>query len=136
MAVQSVVEERGGAAPVSTAELEARLGELGLRVVDLRPLPEYNGWRGAGATRGGHVPGAVALPAEWLSHLDDAELQSLLENKGIAAADEVVVYGEQEGVSLFRSRIAEHTTVQVRTYDAGWAEWSADASLPVERLAN
>jgi thiosulfate/3-mercaptopyruvate sulfurtransferase len=120
---------------VSTAELSRRLGEPGLGVVDLRPLPEYNGWRGKGAARGGHVPGAVAFPAEWLARLDDAELRSLLRSKGISSSDEVIVYGDPDGVSLFRSRIAEHTAVPVRTYDAGWTEWSADAGLPVERLA-
>jgi thiosulfate/3-mercaptopyruvate sulfurtransferase len=136
MAVRSVAGERGGAATVSTAELSRRLGEPGLRVVDLRPLPEYNGWRARDAARGGHVPGAVAFPAAWLSRLDDAELQSLLEAKGVATSGEVVVYGDEDGVSLFRSRIAEHTSVPVRTYAAGWKEWSARASLPVERLAN
>jgi molybdopterin synthase sulfurtransferase len=121
---------------VSTGELSRRLGEPGLRVVDLRPLAEYNGWRSSDAARGGHVPRAVALPAAWLSRLDDAELSSLLEMKGISPSDEVVVYGQADAVSLFRTRLAEHTSVLTRAYAAGWSEWSADASLPVERLAN
>ena len=85
---------------ISTAELAGRLGEAGLAVVDLRPLPEYNGWRSPGAERGGHIPGAVSLPAAWLPRIDDAELRSLLENKGIAASAQTVVYGDDEGVSL------------------------------------
>src|SRR5205823_895861 len=83
-------------------ELRRRLGEQGLCVVDLRPLPEYNGWRAGTAERGGHVPGAVSLPVGWLSRLDDAELLALLESKGIVSSDEVVVYGDPEAVSLFR----------------------------------
>jgi molybdopterin synthase sulfurtransferase len=121
---------------ISTAELAGRLGEPGLAVVDLRPLPEYNGWRSPGAERGGHIPGAVALPAAWLPRLDDAELHSLLQNKGIAASAQTVVHGAEEGVSLFRSRTAEHLAVPVLEYQPGWAEWSADETLPVEKLPN
>ena len=117
-------------------QLSERLGEQGLCVVDVRPLPEYNGWRSSGAARGGHISGAVAFPADWLSRLDDAELRVLLESKGIADSAEAVVYGAPDGVSLFQSRVAEHLPLVVRSYEAGWAEWSADETLPVERLAN
>jgi len=136
MAVRSTAREHNGASAVSTAELRRRLGEPGLCVVDVRPLPEYTGWLSRGAARGGHVRGAVALPAAWLSRLDDAELHALLERKGIASSGEVAVYGPPEGVSIFRSRVAEHTSVPVRVYEPGWNEWSADASLPVERLVH
>src|SRR5581483_11222444 len=119
---------------VSTAEVRARLGEAGLCVVDARPLPAYNGWTVDGDARGGHVPGAVAFPAEWLSRLDDAELRVLLQSKGIGSSGEVVVYGGRDAASLFHSRIAEHTTVPVRVYDAGFSEWCEDPSAPVERL--
>jgi len=103
---------------VSTAELRRRLEEPGLCVVDVRPLAEYNGWRAQDTVRGGHIPGAVAFPVEWLLRLDDVELHALLENKGISASGEVVVYGDAGGVSIFRSRLAEHTSVPVRTYAA------------------
>ena len=121
---------------VSTAELRARLREPGLCVVDARPLPAYNGWRVGGDARGGHVPGAVSFPAEWLSRLDDAELRVLLQSKGIASSAEVVVYGGRDAASLFHSRIAEHTRVPVRVYDAGFSEWCEDPAAAVERLAN
>lgn len=121
---------------ISTTELRARLGEPGLCVVDARPLPAYNGWRVDGDARGGHIPGAAAFPAEWLSRLDDAELRVLLESKGISSSSEVVVYGGRDAASLFRSRIAEHTSVRVRVYDAGYTEWCEDPAAPVERLAN
>src|SRR6476619_2882676 len=120
---------------ISTSELSRRLGEVGLAVVDVRPLPRFNGWRGPGEARGGHVPGAVALPAEWLSRLSDADLQSLLTDKGIAASAEVVLYGDGEDVSLFHDRLAEHVSAPVRSLVDGWPAWAADESLPVERLA-
>jgi 3-mercaptopyruvate sulfurtransferase SseA len=132
MATTPTSRRRGGS--ISTEELAGRLGETGMTVVDVRPLPEFNGWRSPGAARGGHVLGAVALPAAWLPRLDDAELRSLLQNKGLAASAQTVVYGDEEGVELFRSRTAEHLRVPVLEYEAGWAEWSAEVALPVEKL--
>ena len=134
MAVAAGVGERAGEV-VTTAELARRLGEPGLSVVDVRPLPQYNGWRAPGAVRGGHVPGAVALPAAWLPRIDDNELRSLLETKGIASAGELIAYGEPADVELFHGRVAEHLATRIRTYGEGWQAWSAVEGLPVERLA-
>jgi thiosulfate/3-mercaptopyruvate sulfurtransferase len=129
------VASRSGEA-VSTEELRRRLGEHGLCVVDARPLPAFNGWRVEGDVRGGHVPGATAFPAGWLTRLDDAELKLMLERKGIATSKEVIVYGGRDAAELFRSRIAEHLRVVVRTYDEGFTAWATDPELPVERLPN
>ena len=94
----------------------------------------YNGWSEPGAARGGHIPGAVALPSAWLTRLDETELQELLVDKGIATGAEIVVYGSAEGTSLVRDRIAGSLDAPLRTY-ARWADWVADESLPLERLA-
>src|SRR4051812_14895928 len=108
--------------------------EPGLCVVDVRPLFQYNGWSEPGAARGGHIPGAVALPSAWLSRLDESELQELLESKGITTAAEVVIYGGAERTTLVRDRVARSIEAPLRTY-SDWAEWTADDSLPLERLA-
>src|SRR2546427_9463144 len=47
---------------IRLAELRQRLGDPDFKVVDVRALPAYNGWRSAGAARGGHIPRAVAFP--------------------------------------------------------------------------
>ena len=41
-----------------------------LALIDVRPLPAYNGWRLDDEARGGHIPGAVAFPIEWLASVD------------------------------------------------------------------
>ena len=104
---------------ISTGELSSRIGEPGLCVVDVRPLFLYNGWSEPGAARGGHIPGAVALPSAWLSRLDESELQELLVDKGISEGAEVVIYGSAEGTSLLRERVAASIDAPLRTY-AGW----------------
>jgi thiosulfate/3-mercaptopyruvate sulfurtransferase len=120
-------------ATIATAELYRRLDDPGLTIVDVRPLSAYNGWRSGGEARGGHVPGAVALPRRWFDALDDAELEALLESKGILASGDVVVYGDRpEDVEAAQTRLGHE---RAQSLDGGWAAWAADEKLPVERLA-
>jgi len=60
---------------ISTPDLRGRLTDPDLAIVDVRPLPAYNGWRLGGAARGGHIAGAVAFPSAWLGSVDDAEVE-------------------------------------------------------------
>src|SRR3981081_3682542 len=122
---------------ISLTELRNRLNDLQLTIVDVRALPSYNGWRPSAATRGGHIPGAVAFPAAWLESVDAPEVERLLRSKGILASREVVLYGDgaADPVAL-KSRLAELGHARVRIYGAGWNEWAADATLPVDRLPN
>ena len=55
-------------------ELRDRLAEPGLAIVDVRPIAAFNGWRLRGEARGGHIPGAVSFPAEWLESVEPAEI--------------------------------------------------------------
>src|SRR2546422_1804031 len=74
---------------ISTAELRQRLTDPERTIVDVRPLSAYNGWRASGEARGGHIPGAVAFPSGWLSSVDDAQLERLLDSKDIVPSREV-----------------------------------------------
>jgi len=122
---------------MSADELRQRLDDPGLTIVDVRALPAYNGWRAGGEARGGHIPGAVAFPRAWLSSVDDAEVERLLQSKDIVPNQEVVLYGDDaEDVSAVRTRLTDLGHADVRTYEQGWAEWAADDTLPVERLPN
>jgi thiosulfate/3-mercaptopyruvate sulfurtransferase len=108
-----------------------------LMIVDVRPLWAYNGWQASEEARGGHIPGAVAFPSDWLSSVDDAELERLLDSKDIVPSREVVLYGDRpEEVLAVETRLAEPGHAGVRSYEDGWAVWAADQALPVERLQN
>jgi molybdopterin synthase sulfurtransferase len=120
---------------ISTEELRGRLDDPGLTVVDVRPLAAFNGWRLRGEARGGHIPGAVAFPSTWLTGVDESEIERLLRAKDVADDREVVLYGDDlDEVLAVRSRLAELGHTPVRIYEGGWAQWSADETLPVERL--
>ncbi len=119
---------------ISTDELRGRLGDPGLTIVDTRPLRAYNGWRLERQRRGGHVPGAVAFPSEWLESVDAIEVERLLESKGIVSEREIVLYGDPAGVSSFERRLTELGHAGVRVYEQGWPAWAADEALPIEHL--
>jgi len=122
---------------VSTDELRLRLDDPGLTIVDVRPLAAYNGWNLLGAARGGHIPGAVAFPSTWLDRIEPAEVQKLLRVKDVTDAREIVLYGDHaDEVWAMRTRLVELGQERVRVYDPGWAEWAADETLPIERLAH
>jgi 3-mercaptopyruvate sulfurtransferase SseA len=133
--VSALDEVVAAAETITTSELRRRLAADTLTIVDVRGLPAYNGWPN-GHVRGGHIPGAVAFPSAWLESVDDEEIDRLLESKDIVLGREVVLYGDPDEVSTFRARLADLGHERVRTYKAGWAEWAADETLPVEGLPN
>ena len=122
---------------ITAAELRNRLGDPELTIVDLRPLAAYNGWRLREEPRGGHVPGAAAFPLAWLGTVDEPEIRRLLTEKRAVAGREVVVYGyDAEDARTFAARAADLGLDRVRVFEDGWLAWSADPSLPVEKLAH
>ena len=122
---------------MSTAELRRRLADPELAIVDVRPLSAYNGWREDGEARGGHVPGAVALPSSWLELVDSGDVEELLAGKGILREREIVLYGgRNHGVGDLATSLAELEYPRIRTYSHDWSTWASSRRLPVERLAH
>ena len=122
---------------LSTADLRRRLGNPDLTIVDVRPLPAYNGWRLAGESRGGHIPGATSFPATSLASVDEVEVERLLREKEIVPGRNVVLYGDGPGdVAAFRSRLVDLGHAEAQIQEHGWRSWADDPALPVERLPN
>ncbi|HET7169660.1 MAG TPA: rhodanese-like domain-containing protein [Candidatus Limnocylindrales bacterium] len=120
---------------ISIAEVRDCLADPALVIVDVRPLRAYNGWRHGDDVRGGHIPGAVAFPAAWLSSVDRPEVDRLLDEKGLTDAATVVVYGDVEDAIAVAARLAAADVGDVRILDGGFSAWAADPGLPVDRLA-
>jgi molybdopterin synthase sulfurtransferase len=121
---------------ISIVDLRDRLTDPNLILVDTRTTAAYNGWRLNGEARGGHVPGAVAFPIAWLDTVEEAEVQRLLHEKGIAHNRTVVVYGDgADDASALAARLTE-LGHDVWVDETGFSAWAADASLPVEWLPN
>jgi thiosulfate/3-mercaptopyruvate sulfurtransferase len=121
----------------SIADLASLLDAPDLTVVDVRPIAAYNGWRLHREPRGGHVPGAVALPLAWLDRVDEPEIRRLLADKAVAADRRVVVYGADIDTGDARraaSRLADLGVATPAALEGGFAAWAADDRLPVDRL--
>jgi 3-mercaptopyruvate sulfurtransferase SseA len=120
-------------ATISADELVDRLRDPALTVVDVRPLAAYNGWRQGDDARGGHVPGAVAFPAAWLSTIDGPEIDRLLAEKRITADRAIVVYGDE--APTVAAELIARGIADVRTLTGGFGAWIADPTRPVDKLA-
>ena len=117
---------------VSTPEVLALMERAGVKIIDVRPVDAYNGWRLRNEPRGGHIPGAKSLPLKWTSYMDWIEV---VRHKQILTGDQIVVYGytSEEGLEvagLFQK--AGYPDVSV--YPGFLDEWVGVATRPLETL--
>ncbi len=121
--------------------LRKNLRNSNLLVLDARSLKEFIGEEILpGASRGGHIPGAVHF--EWTkvsggleTFRPAPEMRKVLEQRGITSEKEIVTYC-QTGIGrstdlLLALRLLGYD--KVRLYAGSWEEWSSDPRLPVER---
>jgi len=120
-------------------------------LVDVRSTQEYTGelismpnYPQEGATRGGHIPGAVSIP--WSQAVNEAdstfkspeELRALYEGKGIRPDREIIAYcriGERSSLTWFVLKYLLGYP-QVRNYDGSWTEWGNLVDAPIEKGAS
>ena len=122
-------------------------------LVDARPVDMYSGDNSAGAQRGGHIPGAVNIPAcadmdnstfrGWLTPTTRPdgtfksveELQAMFTSKGVTSDKEVIAYCVLGGLSSHAWFVLKVLLgySQVRLYDGSWAEWGNLIGAPIER---
>jgi len=117
-------------------------------LVDVRSAQEYTGelismpaYPQEGATRGGHIPGAVSIP--WSQAVNDAdatfkspeELRALYEGKGVNPDGEIIAYcriGERSSLTWFVLKYLLGYP-QVKNYDGSWTEWGNLVDAPIEK---
>jgi len=117
-------------------------------LVDVRSPKEFTGemlhmpnYPQEGATRGGHIPGAVSIP--WSQAVNEAdatfktteELVALYEGKNIKADGEVIAYcriGERSSLTWFVLKYLLGYP-KVKNYDGSWTEWGNLVDAPIEK---
>ena len=117
-------------------------------LVDVRSPKEYTGellhmpnYPQEGATRGGHIPGAVSIPwAQAVNETDSTfkgveQLRSLYEGQGIKPDSEVIAYcriGERSSLTWFVLKYLLGYP-KVKNYDGSWTEWGNLVNAPIEK---
>ncbi len=117
-------------------------------LVDVRSPKEYSGelthmpnYPQEGATRGGHIPGAVSIP--WSQAVNEADatfkspeaLKELYEGKNVKADKEVIAYcriGERSSLTWFVLKYLLGYP-NVKNYDGSWTEWGNLVDAPIEK---
>jgi thiosulfate/3-mercaptopyruvate sulfurtransferase len=117
-------------------------------LVDVRSPKEYTGemihmpnYPQEGATRGGHIPGAVSIP--WATAVNEAdstfktpgELRSIYEGKNITPGSDVIAYcriGERSSLTWFVLKYLLGYP-KVKNYDGSWTEWGNLVDAPIEK---
>ncbi|MCK5852802.1 sulfurtransferase, partial [bacterium] len=117
---------------LSTTVLEKFINDKSVRIIDVRPVDAYNGWRLQNERRGGHIKGAKSLPAKWCNYIDWIEI---VRSKGILPKHKIIVYGYSESeVKLVTKMFRRVGYSDVNVYHNFVNEWAANESLPMENL--
>lgn len=90
--------------PLQTITRSALDQQRGI-VLDVRDSAYFNGWPEAGATHGGHEPGAINFSASWLGKLDDVALSALVNAKALATDQPLALYGSAEQMAAVSARL-------------------------------
>lgn len=117
---------------ISTNELIEVIDNENIKIIDVRSMDAYNGWKLEGEVRGGHIKGAKALPTKWSNYLDWIEI---VRTKDILPQHKIIIYGynkeqsEQVANSFFKAGYKN-----ISLYNNFIDEWAANDKLPMDKL--
>ena len=118
----------------ATAEIQEKLTDPDVKLIDVRTVEAYNGWKYHNEPRGGHIRGARSLPCKWLDYIDWPDI---VQAKKILPHHEIIVYGDEDrSTEMAAQRFFRAGFSQVGTYDGLVAEWMPNHSLPMDHLTN
>lgn len=117
---------------LSAAQVNALIYDENSRIIDIRPVDAYNGWKMNGEMRGGHIKGAKSLPLKWAKYIDWIEV---VRSKNILPENKIVVYGySKEEIEKVAQLFVQAGYTDVNMYTAFVEEWTSHAELPMDKL--
>ncbi len=118
---------------IATTELVKLLQNKNLKIIDVRPVDAYNGWKLKKERRGGHIKGAKSLPVKWTNYMDWIEV---VRSKHILTDNKIVIYAYSEKDSNKVANVfAKAGYTDISIYTKFIEEWSNNEKLPMEHLA-
>jgi thiosulfate/3-mercaptopyruvate sulfurtransferase len=116
---------------VTRDELERRLGDEDLVLLDVRSAGEFSGEAGYPCdVRQGHLPGARNVELQDLQAASDAAAIKAL--VGAPEGSEVIAYCHSGSRSAMAVQVLRVAGYDARNYVGSWHEWAADQALPIE----
>ncbi|CAA9583949.1 MAG: Thiosulfate sulfurtransferase, rhodanese [uncultured Truepera sp.] len=116
----------------SMAEVQAKLGDAGVTLIDARSPERYRGEVEPLDKKAGHIPGAINKP--FIENLEHGHFKSpeALSARFAEAAGEVILYCGS-GVSAAHNALAlEEAGIRgVKLYVGSWSDWSSHDENPV-----
>ena len=118
---------------ISTSELFESMSDKNVKIIDIRPVDFYNGWKSITQKRRGHIKGAKSLPVKWANYMDWIEIVS---SKLIVPTNKIIIYSDKEADSNKIAQLfvkAGYSNISI--YNDFIEEWSAYENFPMEKLA-
>jgi len=118
---------------ITTAEVVKLLENDNVKIIDVREVEAYNGWKLYNEKRGGHIKGAKSLPVKWTNYMDWIEI---VHSKNISPENKIIVYSYFEKDSLkVANAFSKAGYTDVSVYNNFVEEWLSDENLPIEHLS-
>ena len=117
---------------ISTHKLSEKIEQADVRIIDVRSVEAYNGWRLQNESRGGHIKGAISLPYKWSEYIDWIEI---VRNKKIRPSHTLIIYGyrsdqsKQIGLQFQKAGYPD-----VLIYEDFISEWMTDKRKPMDHM--
>lgn len=118
---------------ITTEELYSLLEDENTKIIDVRSVNAYNGWKEHKEKRGGHIKGAKSLPKKWCNYIDWIEI---VRSKHLVPKNSLIIYSysledSNEVASIFQK--AGYYNINI--YNKFIDEWSYNTKYPMDKLA-
>lgn len=118
---------------ISTDQVVESLNNKNTKIIDVRSVDAYNGWKCENENRGGHIKGAKSLPVKWSNYMDWIEI---VRSKSILPENNIIIYSYSvKDSQKVANAFIKSNYSNVSVYNNFVSEWSANENLPMENLA-
>lgn len=118
---------------ISTEELFTKIDDDNVKIIDIRPVEAYNGWKLQGENREGHIKNAKSLPFKWLNYIDWIEI---VRSKEIFPYHSIIVYGyDEDSIEQVTRQFKKAGYTDLFKYIHFLDEWNENPFYPMEKLS-